>query len=232
MFIQKDIVAFVCDVSTLSFWSEHRGAWYVAMLIPVYIIFPLFYDWIEQGKEKWKLFFSLMCSVLIISLVAIFNESLYLHLTQVFSSILVYIIGYYYIKENSTKSGMILSIVCLSLYIIKSKTLLNDYSVISNTIWSLLGIPVLFFCAMIFDFIKIELIHRLFGFLGRHSLEIYLCNIFCIAAYEYFIEAGHICISNNKLTLVIYSAIVVLNICLSVFYRKISILIQNSINGR
>ena len=33
---------FALDVSTLSYWLLHRGAWYVAMLVPLYLLVPLF----------------------------------------------------------------------------------------------------------------------------------------------------------------------------------------------
>lgn len=33
---------FVLDVSTLSYWLLHRGAWYVAMLVPLYLLVPFF----------------------------------------------------------------------------------------------------------------------------------------------------------------------------------------------
>lgn len=31
------------NLSTLSFWSHHQSAWYVALLIPLYLLSPLFY---------------------------------------------------------------------------------------------------------------------------------------------------------------------------------------------
>ena len=33
-------MAFLMDVSTLSFWLYHHGPWYLAMLIPVYLCMP------------------------------------------------------------------------------------------------------------------------------------------------------------------------------------------------
>lgn len=37
---QGDWGLFVLDVSTLSYWLFHRGAWYVAMLVPLYLLVP------------------------------------------------------------------------------------------------------------------------------------------------------------------------------------------------
>ena len=32
------------DISTLSFWTRHSGAWFVALIIPLYIIAPFLYS--------------------------------------------------------------------------------------------------------------------------------------------------------------------------------------------
>ncbi len=37
---QGDWGLFVLDVSTLSYWLLHWGAWYVAMLVPLYLFGP------------------------------------------------------------------------------------------------------------------------------------------------------------------------------------------------
>ena len=42
LLIERNPALFLYDISTLSFWLEHKGAWYVAMLIPVYLLFPYF----------------------------------------------------------------------------------------------------------------------------------------------------------------------------------------------
>lgn len=44
LFIQHDITEFFYELSTLSFWIDHQGAWYVAMLLPIYLVFPWFFD--------------------------------------------------------------------------------------------------------------------------------------------------------------------------------------------
>lgn len=55
LIFQRDTLGFLYELSTLSFWIDHQGAWYVAMLIPVYLIFPYFFDWIEGSSGKQKL---------------------------------------------------------------------------------------------------------------------------------------------------------------------------------
>lgn len=53
---------FACNVSTLSYWLYHKGAWYVAMLLPLYLITPLLL-FLLSGKYKWLRFaiLSVLC---------------------------------------------------------------------------------------------------------------------------------------------------------------------------
>ena len=50
--VEGSILSFCYELSTLSFWLEHHGAWYVAMLIPVYLVFPIYYDYVEKSCIK------------------------------------------------------------------------------------------------------------------------------------------------------------------------------------
>lgn len=50
--IEHDIQNFLYEISLLSFWKDHLGAWYVAMLIPLYLVFPFLFDWIEVTKNN------------------------------------------------------------------------------------------------------------------------------------------------------------------------------------
>lgn len=34
---------FVKEITTISFWMDHHGPWYIAMLVPLYLLSPLFY---------------------------------------------------------------------------------------------------------------------------------------------------------------------------------------------
>lgn len=39
-----DIVETILDISTVNFWLNHRGTWFIAMLIPLYISTPLLFN--------------------------------------------------------------------------------------------------------------------------------------------------------------------------------------------
>lgn len=54
----------ILNFSTINYWLNHRGAWFIAMLIPLYAITPLhFLCVIEQRLQQpttWLLYFSLL----------------------------------------------------------------------------------------------------------------------------------------------------------------------------
>lgn len=191
---QHDILGFLYELSTLSFWIDHQGAWYVAMLIPVYLIFPYFFDWVEGNSRKCK--FTRQIKIISIStivfiavfVISIFNPLLYNHLSQVFSSIIVYLLGYYVADKVICKqyNGYLISSVSIIFFIIKSITPLKWFDAIHSISWSLLAIPVLTVSALILSKMKSKVIDSFLGFFGKYSLEIYLWNIFLIQIIEYF----------------------------------------------
>lgn len=46
----QDFVAYILDITTLSYWKEHGSAWYVAMLLPLYLVTPLLGKVIDKSK--------------------------------------------------------------------------------------------------------------------------------------------------------------------------------------
>lgn len=215
---------FLLDVSTLSFWLEHKGAWYVAMLIPVYLLFPWFYDWAERKNRKMRVLGSLSVTVAVSFLCSIASPNLYDHLSQVFSSMIVYLIGYYYagLNEDEGKSGLILSLACLLLYAVKAITPLKKLSFVSNLTWSMLGIPFAFISTELLYKMNNRIINAFLGFFGKYSLEMYLWNIFVIQALKAFNVIGILKENGDTYGVASYGLIVVLGCLLSVVYGKLS----------
>lgn len=48
----RTIAEAVLNISTISYWLEHKGAWYIAMLVPLYAITPLVLCWLLWLKRK------------------------------------------------------------------------------------------------------------------------------------------------------------------------------------
>lgn len=177
---------FLYDISTVSFWVEHKGAWYVAMLIPVYLIFPWFYDWAERSYRELKVLGSLTGVFIFSCICYVYSKNLYIHLAQVFNSIIVYLIAYYYasLGEKIKYKEIILGSACTILFIVE-KGLPIRIDILSGIVRSLLGIPLVFILSDLFLLININVINKIFHFCGRYSLEMYLWNIFILQAVKY-----------------------------------------------
>ena len=44
---------FIGNITTLSFWTRHEGAWFVAMLVPLYLLTPLIAWFTDKAKNRW-----------------------------------------------------------------------------------------------------------------------------------------------------------------------------------
>jgi hypothetical protein len=108
LFISWNPLGFLYELSTLSFWMEHRGAWYIAMVIPVYALIPFYAQWVEKGNKRGeKTIIASTIWFIIGSVVNLTVISLYNHLSLVFRTVFVLMVGYYiggkvYAKERIT----------------------------------------------------------------------------------------------------------------------------------
>lgn len=132
LLLTQNIGSFFYELSTLSFWVEHRGAWYVAMLIPLYLVYPLFFDWMEKGRRLIKTVIAI--GVILIVSLTYYNVNLnqYNHLSQIFCSLVIFLIGNY-VAEHVYKEnyrGVILLIGSLTLFIIKMTTTLKEIALV------------------------------------------------------------------------------------------------------
>ena len=75
----KTITTAILDITTINYWLNHRSAWFVAMLIPLYAITPL-HDYICR-KVKNPLLFNLfvICSFVVISCIPNTIDNIALH---------------------------------------------------------------------------------------------------------------------------------------------------------
>ncbi|WP_419169418.1 acyltransferase family protein [Negativibacillus massiliensis] len=228
LFINGKFLLFIYDLSTLSFWVEHRGAWYVAMLIPVYFLFPWFYDWAEK-KRDIRAIFALVVMIIFSFICSICVPDIYGHLAQVYSSVIIYLIGYLYAGfTKSNKKGIILTGICVFLFLIKSMTPLKTVEFISNITWSMLGFPFTFISAWLLSKMQCNVINVILGFFGKYSLEMYLWNIFVIQAVFIFHVDDVLKKMGDNYGYFTYGIVILTGCLLSVVYGKLSgIVVQN-----
>ena len=231
------ILSFFYELSTLSFWIDHQGAWFVAMLIPVYFVFPWLFDWVEgdcqnQRTRQIKIAIPTAVITVIAFTISIRNPKLYNHLSQVFISIIFYLLGFYAADEviREQCKGYLLSFLCIFLYAIKAITPLGDFCFISSVSWSLLAIPILTVSVFFLRKIKSRVIDSTLGFLGKYSLEMYLWNIFLIQAIKEFGIIDRLAEYGDSSGYFAYGSVVVGGIFLSVVYGRIEEIVVHKMN--
>ena len=212
-----NIVQFLYELSTLSFWKEHKGAWYVAAIIPIYMLYPLLFRWLEKGKRALKtglLIELILLSALYISSV---NIPLYNHLSQIIVGGCIFLIGNYVAESIRMDifNGRVLFIAGLVLFTIKSVTPLKEIQIFCDMSVGMLSISIIF---IINIFIKYsgKLCRCMLVKIGSISLESYLFNIFLLQAIKYW---GNIFLTNDDFIyrLVLYIIIMILGLALAFF---------------
>ncbi len=49
----SSILDALCDISTISYWTHHRSAWFIALLLPLYAVTPLLSKIIDVFRNRW-----------------------------------------------------------------------------------------------------------------------------------------------------------------------------------
>lgn len=100
------ISIFLYRLSTLNYWLEHKGFWYIAMLIPLYFLTPFYARIIDKTKYQTLLTVTLCIILLLISTIKIENNNLFSHVWNntafVLQRIPSYLIGYSKRQESQS----------------------------------------------------------------------------------------------------------------------------------
>lgn len=127
-----NIVEYLSYVSTISVWRYNSGAWYVAVLVPIYFLAPYIYHWLKKSSNGMLLTIVLSIVVYVICALANYTSS-FNYSTQIhhFSRVISFFIGMYIgkmAKENKSINSCIVLLVCISLRIGINRILPFSYS--------------------------------------------------------------------------------------------------------
>ena len=186
--VEHSLVNFFYELSTLSYWFEHKGAWYVAALIPIYLVYPLFYDWTEKGFRGIKTVCTIITVLVVETLLFHVRPSLYTHLVQVLNALWVFVLGHFCAEQIRDKRSdcLIFLPVTLVVIIIEKMLPLQDVLPIGGIIYALKGCSILVVSGFILRWVNVRSLHMGLCRIGRLSLELYLTNIFAIQMLRYF----------------------------------------------
>ncbi len=222
---------YVLDVSTLSYWMSRRGAWYVAMLIPLYLIYPFIYKLISKSKSQ------MIILLVIVSGLSYFCDSIDKGMINVaICESVLFVLR----RLASFFVGWMMALVIEDKYwsILKNKSLwIGILAVIMWMVSVKFGIVILMseYCwfalgacllgAIIFELCSkvewIEKITRVFALIGKMSLEMYLANIFCVSIFEIILsDRGALATQYGLIILVGTALAAVVNYILVPFIQK------------
>ena len=180
--IKRDIMAFLMDVSTLSFWLYHHGPWYLAMLIPVYLCMPWYGKTIDNTKNRGRATLIAGSIWLLLGAVLYYTSpELYDHLHLLHQTVFIIMIGYCCGKKVRTDMPVPLSgvvaifIVYVAQVVFRKAGFGSDYT--ENIFFSLLSVPFCFAASYAVDFLP-KCVVAFLKKLGTVSLECYLFNTY------------------------------------------------------
>jgi hypothetical protein len=163
------------SLSTLEYWLYHRGAWFVSLILVLYLFSPLLYRVIET-KYKW-----LFIALTIIAIIAICNlftieskNSVSDNVLSAFGRVPSFLLGFG--LGQSSKDGKKVSIWWLLLLLVNYLVLHRVLSITYGTEWIIVPIILVVILALI-RWCKGRCIDAFLNFLGKISLESYLTNI-------------------------------------------------------
>ena len=165
------------DFSTINFWLSHRGAWYVAMLIPIYAITPIHY--LISKRVSNPLYYNIFIIVVLVILVSLpiastdpKIDNLIGNIRYVLFRLPAFFLGF--ILAPLSKANVKISIIwmmIIPLFIVAVMRFLHfGY-------WpGFLVLPLIYILCYLFDFLGYSKL-SLFRFYGKISLESYLLNV-------------------------------------------------------
>ena len=214
-----DFLNWIYEFSTFSFWTQHTGAWYVALLFPLYFVTPLLYLTLTKINKKIaclliSLFIIIMCYI---NWDFMFPDSIidiWHNVQWAFGRTVSFVIGlsiFKLIKQGVRVNLLYVSILSISVYLILHILFPHKYFS-----W-LLEFPIMGVFVMLID--KKGNYKKIFVFWGVLSLESYLANIYLMHLFETFqSDNSYICSTNLN---VVYIIILVLGTIIAYLTNKI-----------
>ena len=192
-------------LSTLSYWTDQTGAWFVAVLVPLYLLTPLW------NKLQDNNIISTVLTALAFAAMSFIPSPF----KSAFSQAAFFFVGFWMGKY--IMKGVVLSRKALLYGLGFFAILLCGYYVFDiGQLLMIICIPFIFGFCWLFDLIRLNWLDKTLDFFGSISLESYLLNVTLIAWINHF----------NLLPGVLYNYrylfIVVLGILLATIINKLT----------
>lgn len=217
--------------STLSYWISHRGAWYIALLIPLYILTPTLFLGFSTLKNRILMLLIVIFSIQFLSHVTIKTEYVILNgivdnVQWALSRCISFVLGIYIApmvqKRKHIKHTKLFCFCCIMIYLV-----LRLFYKELFLGWVLVPFILIVLCLFL-EYSAKKYILQFTGWLGKISLEsylinMYLCgmmtNILILLGLQHYIHSLY----------VEYLLIIVFGLVLSCVINNLSAKIKNSI---
>lgn len=214
---QFNICRFIYSYSTISYWTHHEGAWYVALLVPLYLLTPIVFRLFQRYRQRIVILLLVLVLSLVLCHVSIYTgiellDRVIDNAQIAFMRCCSFVIGMYcgpMVQSGKKSSPCRIVFPAIALYIIFHICLPSVFMY-----WCL--IPALVcICLLLFNKVQDnKTILRLFTWVGNMSLESYLANIYlCYTMKPIFDNIG-IRFSNQE-SFIEYLLIIVLGLIMS-----------------
>lgn len=225
------IINIISDISTVSFWTRHGGPWFIALIIPLYIIAPMMYSFFQRSKADVFRFISMLSLIVfcvVFSLIrfdSVPYHGLLDNIQYAFSRVPAFILGLY--SGRFVHKGCHLKypkIFCISIVLI---SVILKYFIPELCVSVFMALPVVIVLSFIFSR-EYSSINKICEFMGKISLESYLFN----GILPYFIVNRVVYLNGINLfqgNYISYLFVIVFGILLSYFVHRLSNYLRNKV---
>ena len=164
------------ELSTIGYWINHQGAWFIAMLIPVYAITPFHYSICMKVKSPVLYSMAIIVAVILISwlnypIASEESQMMIVNIKQVLYHLPSFLIGFMlapFALDNKKVSYFWMILLPVVIVVIQKFTHFGYWP-------GFLVLPVITVCCLFLRYAG-RVITAVLGFFGKISLESYLFN--------------------------------------------------------
>lgn len=162
------------NISTISVWFDSGGCWFIAVLIPLYLLAPYWKKVLDCSQ------YTVLATFGICIVFYMIGTYLAPHLRDYLNQAMFFFMGMWIARYVGGGKRLpfkrMIFVIALFLFLV----ILYRYYSFCPLFW-ILFFPVLFSLCKMLDWIKADWVHRTLGFMGKISLESYLFNVTLIA---------------------------------------------------
>lgn len=195
--LRESVLDFLYHWSTLSYWIEHKGAWFVCALIPIYLLYPYWHRFSEKGNQIRRhlcglLVYFVFLLFLYNALPGVFNSQ-----ANVWMSVVFFELGASAGKSIRYEQSDCLWLISISIviFLLQRIHVLEKWIPINQISYGFQGICLglaYIGCILVGKKMKFnKLVNGVscaFSVMGENSLEIYLMNVALMDLVRVFIQ--------------------------------------------